>query len=100
MDHIELHYEWNEDKASANVEKHHVSFETACLVFSDPDCREHFLVFVSDDGKREVRYLATGRVYGDYWSVVYTPRNGRKRILSARRATTNERRDYDKAFNR
>jgi uncharacterized protein len=31
-----LLFEWNQNKATRNLEKHGVSFETACEVFLDP----------------------------------------------------------------
>ena len=32
----EFHFDWDEDKALANVRKHGVSFELARTIFSDP----------------------------------------------------------------
>jgi uncharacterized DUF497 family protein len=31
-----IHFEWDSEKASTNLEKHDVSFESACEVFFDP----------------------------------------------------------------
>lgn len=82
------------------IDKHHVSFKTACRVFLDPDYSETRTVFRYDDGRREPRHLTIGKFDGTYWAVVFKPVNGRKRIISARRAISVERRYYDKAFDR
>jgi hypothetical protein len=41
----ELGFEWDSDKASKNVEKHHVSFEEAATVFDDP----MFITFIDNE---------------------------------------------------
>jgi uncharacterized protein len=42
----------------------------------------------------EARFVITGMVGGRLLRVVYTERNGRIRIISARKATRHEQRDY------
>jgi len=44
----------------------------------------------------EDRFLATGRVEGQLLTVVYTERDERIRIISARRANRDEQRAYKK----
>jgi uncharacterized DUF497 family protein len=43
---------------------------------------------------REERYLVIGAVEGQLLSVIYTPRHGRYRLISARRATKDEQDHY------
>jgi uncharacterized DUF497 family protein len=42
----------------------------------------------------ERRYVAIGRIEGVVFAVVYTWRNGQRRIISARRASRRERNAY------
>ena len=44
----ELGFDWDSDKASKSVEKHHVSFEEAATVFDDP----MFITFI--DGEHSI----------------------------------------------
>jgi uncharacterized DUF497 family protein len=88
-------FEWDDRKAEANFRKHGVDFETATEVFSD-----HFAIeeFDPDSGVHgEDRYRRTGMASGTLVTVVYTERQDRIRIISARRATTREHDEYYRA---
>lgn len=85
--------EWNSKKASSNIKKHGISFDEAKEVFDDPFVIEKY------DSKNstieEDRYIVIGRVKNQIVvSVVYTPRDGKRRIITARYATSEERRFY------
>jgi uncharacterized protein len=82
-------YEWDDDKASANLEKHGIAFEDAVVIFGSA-------VFeVCSITHGEVRIAATGVLAGELEiTVVYTVRGTRYRIISARRARTSERQAY------
>jgi len=90
---LALEFEWHPQKAAANLAKHKVSFEEAATVFGDPLGRivtdprhsavEERLVLLGISKKQ--RLLA----------VMYVERAGAVRIISARRATRSERRDYE-----
>ncbi len=86
-------FEWHAAKARINYNKHGVTFETAKRVFADT-----FMVEVLDDSEDygEERYLVIGMVDAQLLSVVYTPRQGRFRLISARRATKDEQNHYFK----
>jgi uncharacterized DUF497 family protein len=89
-----LDFEWNEAKAAANLVKHGVGFPTACRVFND--------VFAMDFEDRsmnygEMRRIAIGMVDGQILTVVYAERESTIRIISARKATRQERRNYAEA---
>jgi uncharacterized DUF497 family protein len=84
-------FEWDDDKAQGNLAKHGISFEDARLVFRDVFASERPDV-VGSDG--EQRYITTGQGNGVLLTVVYTERNERIRIISARKATKHEQRDY------
>lgn len=84
-------FEWDDAKAARNLREHGVSFETACRVFND--------VFAFDREDRrerygENRYAIVGMVEDRLLFVAYTFREGRIRIVSARPASTFERRLY------
>lgn len=87
-----IEFEWDDDKASTNLRKHQISFETACEIFHDP--------FVKMVGEEEVdgelREAAVGMTVG--WRllyVVYVFREDVVRIISARPVTTVERKQYE-----
>ena len=86
---------WDEAKNRANLRKHGVSFEVARLVFDDP-----FHVSVPDRHEHgEKRWTTVGMVGSALILVVvhtYGEVNGEEiiRIISARKATKNERGRY------
>lgn len=88
---IDDEFEWDDAKAAANVAKHGVSFERARLVFRDMARIEAY-----DDRRDygEDRFIATGDAGGVILVVAHTEREGRVRIISARRATRHERQTY------
>lgn len=85
-----LKFEWDEDKARINRQKHGISFETAALVFEDVDRLEIF-----DEGHSidEDRYITIGMA-GEVLFVVYTERKEAIRLISARLANARERSLY------
>jgi len=91
-------FEWDEAKNERNKMKHGIDFETAQLAFDDPSC----VSFVErvDDG--EERWHAIGMIENFIIIVVvHTYRVEASdeviRIISSRRATSHERKLYDKA---
>ncbi len=91
-----MEFEWDQQKNLANYAKHKVSFELACLVFDDPLAAYKFDRVV--DG--EERWHAVGKAAGRNMLVVvhtYRSKDGDEviRIISARRASSHERRIYE-----
>jgi uncharacterized DUF497 family protein len=85
-----MEIEWDNNKAASNLIKHKIDFEDAKNIFLDPNRLER-------EDKRdynETRIQVIGIVNQVVLLVVYTKRNGRYRIISARRANKNERRQY------
>jgi len=84
-------FEWDDDKAKSNLAKHGISFEAGRRVFDDafsfgfPD---------AGDAGDEIRYVMVGMANGVLLTVVYTERGERTRIISARKATRHEQREY------
>ena len=92
-----LIFEWDANKAAANVRKHGVTFAEASTVFADPHGR------VVDDPRHfvgEARFALLGYSrQGRLLAVMFTERGAdRIRLISARKATRTERDLYEKAF--
>ena len=84
-------FEWDDEKAAANVRKHKMSFQAASRVFEDV-----FALVEQDftESYGEDRFVAIGLVEGLLITVAYTERGARIRIISARKANTDEQRAY------
>ena len=92
-----MSFEWDEEKAAANLEKHGVSFEETQTVFDDPFYVDFYDPEHSYD---EHRYIILGESrHGRLLLVSYTERGGVTRLISARDATPAERRDYEEGRN-
>lgn len=88
-----MNFEWDSNKATANLKKHGVSFEEAETVFGDPLAR----IFEDDvHSFEEKRNAIFGHSDKDRILIVsYTEReNDRIRIISARLATKKESKRY------
>lgn len=86
-----LEFEWDDEKARSNREKHGVSFEEAKAVFRDID-RLEFIDDRIDYG--EDRIIAIGSGKNSVLAIVYVVRAERIRIISARTASREERDEY------
>ncbi len=88
-----LTFEWDEHKAVINEQKHDVTFDEAKTVFGDPDA---LTIFDDQHSLVEDRFLTIGRSHRTrVLVVVYTERDPNIRLISARRATLSERRQYE-----
>lgn len=94
-------FDWDEVKADANAQKHGVSFELACTVFHDPR-----LLTAGDleHSETEERWFSIGCASnGVMLSVVYLwsdadPAATKIRLISARKATQAETRQYQEGL--
>lgn len=90
---MDLPFEWDPDKAASNAKKHGVTFSEAASVFADPSAvifqdEEH-----SDD---ETRELIIGHSSRNRLLIIsFTERPPAVRIISARKASKQERTDYE-----
>jgi len=87
----EQEFEWDADRAEANLRKHRIAFEGARRVFEDDFAVEWPDV---DLPYGEMRFVIIGMVDGRLLRVVYAERNNRIRIISARKATRHEQKEY------
>ena len=90
---MSLTFEWDEAKASENLDKHGVSFAEAATAFGDP---LSLTIGDPDHSDGENRYILLGRTFeGSTLVVIHTERDDNIRIISARRATRHEIRTYE-----
>lgn len=89
-----LRFEWDEDKAASNVAKHGVTFDEASTVFGDP------LAVIFDDEEHsqdEIREIIIGHSILERLLLISFTERGKEtvRIISARKTTKGERKDYE-----
>ncbi|BBD65464.1 hypothetical protein NIES4072_08610 [Nostoc commune NIES-4072] len=84
-------YQWDRDKAAANLRKHGVDFADAITVFSDD-----LAITITDERFDEERFITIGiDSFNRVLVVVYTWRNNEIRLISARKATRYEQKQYE-----
>jgi uncharacterized DUF497 family protein len=91
-------FDWDPVKAQANVSKHGLDFERAATVFLDP-----LALTIPDEehSETEARWITLGRDAGGLYVLLahtferLTDHRGRVRLISARRPTKAEIRDYE-----
>jgi uncharacterized DUF497 family protein len=89
-------YEWNAAKAKANIRKHGVSFNDAATVFLDPLALTFPDPHHSGEEEREITIGYTAGHQSVF--VSHCERGNRVRIISARKATSRERRQYEEGI--
>ena len=82
-----MEFEWDEEKNKANIRKHKISFEIATKVFGDMMRIE---AYDQRHSMLEDRYATIGYV-GKFLFVVYTDRGDVTRMISARKASPEEK---------
>ena len=86
-----MEVEFDPVKARANLRKHRVSFADAEQALRDPNA----LTIEDPDSEREQRFITLGAdTLGRVLVVVYTLRGDRVRLISARKASKGEMRQY------
>lgn len=90
-----LAFEWDAAKDLENRNKHGISFEEAAEIFQD-----EVLTVEDTSAYGELREISFGRFGTDgdaplILCVVHTDRGGSNRIISARKATSHERKMFD-----
>jgi len=88
-----MKFDWNEEKAKKNLDKHGISFDEATSVFDDP----LFLTYADlDHSIEERRFIIMGEsARGRLLVVSYTERKSSTRLISARPVTRKERKAYE-----
>lgn len=90
---MSLFFEWDQDKAKNNLQKHGVAFEEAMSVWND-----EFAAFLHDPAHSidEDRFLLIGySSKNNLLFISFTERNSKIRIISTRKATKSERKRHE-----
>jgi uncharacterized DUF497 family protein len=87
-------FEWSEEKRLENLRKHGIDFVDAKEIWHG----EVLEVPSAQQEHGEERHLAYGVLDGRIIAVVFTWRGEARRLISARRARSNERQDYQDIF--
>lgn len=90
----ELRFEWDEKKSLSNKKKHGISFEEAQTVFLDENA---LLIHDPDHSREEDRFVLLGMSFKLRLLIVchcYRKSKNIIRIISARRATRAEHKQY------
>ena len=86
-------FQWDEEKAKGNLKKHGVSFEEGATIFNDPMIAT---ILDPDHSEDEERFISIGMsVIRRLLSVIHTYRKDRLRLISARKATKAEKKNYE-----
>ncbi len=93
-----MEFEWDEDKNQSNITKHGIDFQQAKRVFEDPN------ILTYEDTRlnyKEIREISVGQLLLTTQQqiiivvVIHTDRDGKVRLISARRASKRERKLYE-----
>ena len=85
-----MEFEWDPGKARENLKEHGIDFADAVGVFDNP-----YMQREDPDAPGEQRFVATGLdILGRLLVVAYTYRPGKIRLISARKATRKEGKEY------
>ena len=85
-----MEFEFDPQKSKLNKAKHGIDFEQAQGLWGDPNC-----IGFPARSEDEDRFALLAMFKGRLWVAFYTTRDNRIRIISTRRAKTNERRLYE-----
>jgi len=94
-----MKFEWDEDKNKTNFKKHGIWFEEAQTIWADTSSQEFFDPEHSD--QNEERFIRVGHATAEkVLLVVFCERDTGSviRIISARKATTKERKQYEEGI--
>lgn len=99
-----MDFEWDPKKRESNLQKHGVDFVDAARLLTRAHLARPFHRVEDDEPRwQAIGPLLSPEVRPDDWSgalavVVYTKPEDRYRIISARRASTDEREYYESQF--
>ena len=82
-------FEFDPEKSKRNKAKHGIDFNKAIQLWRDPE-----RVLLPAKSLDEIRFLLIGKIKSEYWSAIYTWREGKIRIISVRKARKNEKELY------
>lgn len=91
-----MEFEWDNNKAISNIQKHGISFSEAASVFGDPLS----ITFADPEHSiNESRFITIGlSSMNNIIILSHTDRGDKIRIISARRVTRKEQRFYEEEY--
>jgi uncharacterized DUF497 family protein len=78
-------FEYDSEKSKLNKMKHGIDFDEVQVLWNDPERLE-----IPAKNIDEARYLIIAQMHGKHWSTVFTYRNEKIRLISARRSRIEE----------
>ena len=88
-----MNFEWDPEKANTNLRKHGVTFQEAATVFEDVLSMTYY---DPDHSQDESRYITVGMSRSRRLLIVaHTDRGENIRIISGRKTTRRERKQYE-----
>ena len=93
-----MKFEWDRKKENINIKKHGITFEQASYVFTDPFALN---LYDEEHSEDEDRWILLGKSLNETILLIvhtFRDREGQEmvRIISARKATTQEKKAYQK----
>ena len=85
-----MNFEYDENKSLSNKQKHGIDFEEAKLLWDDDR-----MVELTASYEDEKRFINIGRINAKFYTVITTIRNGKIRVISARRSRKKEIEIYE-----
>ena len=86
-----MQFEYDPEKSATNLGKHGIDFETAKQLWEGKTLEG------PAKSLSEIRAFAIGQIGRKFWTVIYTQRGKKTRLISARRSTRNEIKFYNEA---
>lgn len=94
---MEIRFEWDKNKNDSNLKKHKISFEVATRVFADPNAVSKQDRFENGEYRWQTLGMVGGCLVVLVAHTVFIDNNTEIiRIISARKATSQERKYYEK----
>ena len=90
-----MDFEWDDAKSAANERSRGIGFGQAAMVFDGPTIEA--VDDRHDYGETQVK--AIGKAGDDIYAVIYSDRDAVRRIISARRASRKERKQWQSFVN-
>ena len=85
-------FEYDQNKSSANKNKHGIDFQTAKALWKDPN-----RLVIPARRVEEVRFLMIAKLDYTLWAAIYTYRSKNIRIISVRKARKHEEEIYNRS---
>ena len=85
-----MNFEYDENKSLSNKQKHGIDFEKAKFLWNDDR-----MVELTASYEDEKRFINIGKINAKFYTVITTIRNGKIRIISARRSRKKEIETYE-----